>query len=59
MATIEKALQIVTVLQDVIEETSVSADDLGRAGFSESVVAAVLYVNCKISDGGWGRYLRQ
>jgi (p)ppGpp synthase/HD superfamily hydrolase len=36
--------QIVAVLHDVIEDTSVTADDLRQAGFSESVVAAVLCV---------------
>ena len=32
------------VLHDVIEDTSVTADDLRQAGFSEKVVAAVLCV---------------
>jgi guanosine-3',5'-bis(diphosphate) 3'-pyrophosphohydrolase len=32
--------QIVAVLQDVIEDTSVSAADLRQAGFSEQVVLA-------------------
>ena len=36
--------QIVAVLHDVIEDTSVTADELRRAGFSEKVVAAVLCV---------------
>src|SRR6476620_9991092 len=36
--------QIVAVLHDVIEDTSVTADDLRKAGFSEKVVAAVLCV---------------
>src|SRR4051794_30738102 len=36
--------QIVAVLHDVIEDTSVTDDDLRRAGFSEQVVAAVLRV---------------
>ena len=36
--------QIVAVLHDVIEDTSVTADDLQQAGFSENVVAAVLLV---------------
>lgn len=36
--------QIVAVLHDVIEDTSVTADDLRRAGFSEQVVAAVVCV---------------
>jgi len=36
--------QIVAVLHDVIEDTSVTADDLRRAGFSEKIVAAVLCV---------------
>src|SRR5712692_4891534 len=36
--------QIVAVLHDVIEDTSVTADDLRQAGFSEKVVAAVLCV---------------
>jgi (p)ppGpp synthase/HD superfamily hydrolase len=35
---------IVGVLHDVIEDTSVTADDLRQAGFSEQVVAAVLCV---------------
>jgi hypothetical protein len=36
--------QIVAVLHDVIEDTSVTAEDLRKAGFSEEVVAAVLCV---------------
>ena len=36
--------QIVGVLHDVIEDTSVTADDLRRAGFSEKIIAAVLCV---------------
>ena len=36
--------QIVAVLHDVIEDTSVTADDLRHAGFSEQIVAAVLCV---------------
>jgi (p)ppGpp synthase/HD superfamily hydrolase len=36
--------QIVAVLHDVVEDTSVTADDLRQAGFSEPVVAAVLCV---------------
>jgi (p)ppGpp synthase/HD superfamily hydrolase len=36
--------QIVAVLHDVIEDTSVTADDLRQAGFSEKIVAAVLCV---------------
>jgi (p)ppGpp synthase/HD superfamily hydrolase len=36
--------QIVAVLHDVIEDTSVTADDLRRAGFSEQLVAAILCV---------------
>ena len=36
--------QIVAVLHDGIEDTSVTADDLRQAGFSEQVVAAVLCV---------------
>src|SRR3954453_11239629 len=36
--------KIVAVLHDVIEDTSVTADDLRREGFGESVVAAVLCV---------------
>ena len=36
--------QIVAVLHDVIEDTSVTADDLRQAEFSEKVVAAVLLV---------------
>ena len=36
--------QIVAVLHDVIEDTSVSAADLRQAGFSEQVVATVLCV---------------
>ena len=36
--------QIVAVLHDVIEDTTVTADDLRRAGFDEDVVAAVLCV---------------
>jgi len=36
--------QIVAVLHDVVEDTQVTLDDLRRAGFSESVLAAVLCV---------------
>ena len=36
--------QIVAVLHDVIEDTSVTADELRQAGFSEKVIAAVLCV---------------
>jgi (p)ppGpp synthase/HD superfamily hydrolase len=36
--------QIVAVLHDVIEDTTVTADDLRQAGFGEKVVAAVLCV---------------
>lgn len=36
--------QIVAVLHDVIEDTPVTADDLRRAGFSDTVLAAVLCV---------------
>lgn len=36
--------QIVAVLHDVIEDTSVKAEDLRLAGFSEKTVAAVLCV---------------
>jgi hypothetical protein len=36
--------QIVAVLHDVIEDTSVTVDDLRRAGFGESVIAAVVCV---------------
>ena len=36
--------QIVAVLHDVIEDTTVTADDLRQARFSEQVVAAVLCV---------------
>ena len=36
--------QIVAVLHDVIEDTSVTADDLRQAGFSEKTVTAVLCV---------------
>src|SRR5205823_808729 len=36
--------QIVAVLHDLIEDTPVTADDLRQAGFSESVVAAVVCV---------------
>jgi (p)ppGpp synthase/HD superfamily hydrolase len=36
--------QIVAVLHDVIEDTSVTADDLRQASFSETIVAAVLCV---------------
>jgi (p)ppGpp synthase/HD superfamily hydrolase len=45
MMSVEGAeAQIVAVLHDVIEDTSVTADDLRKAGFSEKVVAAVLCV---------------
>src|SRR5947209_18119276 len=36
--------QIVAVLHDVIEDTSVTANDLQRAGFNEKIIAAVLCV---------------
>src|SRR5829696_1572337 len=36
--------QVVAVLHDVIEDTSVTAEDLRRAGFGETVLAAVLCV---------------
>jgi hypothetical protein len=36
--------QIVAILHDVIEDTSVTANDLRQAGFGEKVVAAVLCV---------------
>jgi len=36
--------QIVAVLHDVIEDTSVTLDDLRQAGFGERIVAAVLCV---------------
>lgn len=36
--------QIVAVLHDVIEDTSVTSDDLRQAGFNEPIVAAVLCV---------------
>ena len=36
--------QIVAVLHDVIEDTSVTADDLRQAGFSDQIVDAVLCV---------------
>ena len=36
--------QIVAVFHDVIEDTSVTADDLRQAGFSENIVSAVLCV---------------
>src|SRR5262245_36583274 len=44
MAVEGEEVQIVAVLHDVIEDTSVTADDLRRAGFAEKVVAAVLCV---------------
>jgi (p)ppGpp synthase/HD superfamily hydrolase len=45
MAGVEgEETQIVAVLHDVVEDTSVTADDLRGAGFSERVVAAVLCV---------------
>ncbi len=36
--------RIVAVLHDVVEDTAVTADDLRREGFGESIVAAVLCV---------------
>jgi len=36
--------QIVAILHDVIEDTSVTADDLRHAGFGEKIVAAMLCV---------------
>ena len=48
--------QIVAVLHDVIEDTSVTADDLRRAGFSEQVVAAVLCVTYR-KDESYADYV--
>ena len=42
--------QIVAVLHDVIEDTSVTADDLRQAGFSEKIIAAVLCVTHSKDD---------
>src|SRR5947209_1708538 len=40
--------QIVAVLHDVVEDTPVTLDDLRRAGFSDTVLAAVQCVtHCK------------
>jgi guanosine-3',5'-bis(diphosphate) 3'-pyrophosphohydrolase len=36
--------QIVAILHDVLEDTSVTADDLRQAGFTEALVATVLCV---------------
>ena len=44
MSVTGEEAQIVAVLHDVIEDTSVTADDLRQAGFSEQIVAAVLCV---------------
>ncbi len=45
MAEVEdEDAKIVAVLHDVIEDTSVTANDLRQAGFSEEIVAAVLCV---------------
>src|SRR5262249_48275135 len=45
MMSVEGAeAQIVAVLHDVIEDTTVTADDLRGAGFGEEVIAAVLCV---------------
>ena len=44
MSVVGEEAQIVAVLHDVIEDTSVTADDLRHAGFSEKVVAAVVCV---------------
>lgn len=44
MLKVEGEARIMAVLHDVIEDTSVTADDLRRAGFSEKIVAAVLCV---------------
>jgi (p)ppGpp synthase/HD superfamily hydrolase len=42
MMTVEgEGAQIVAVLHDVVEDTSVTLDDLRQAGFSEGVLAAV------------------
>jgi (p)ppGpp synthase/HD superfamily hydrolase len=42
MAQVEgEEAQIVAVLHDVVEDTSVTLDDLRRAGFGEAVLAAV------------------
>jgi (p)ppGpp synthase/HD superfamily hydrolase len=42
--------QIVAVLHDVIEDTSVTADDLREAGFCEKVIDAVLCVTHRKED---------
>ena len=44
MAVEGEEAQIVAVLHDVIEDTSVTADDLREAGFSETLIAAVVCV---------------
>lgn len=43
-AVVGEDAQIVAVLHDVIEDTPVTADDLRAAGFSQTVVAAVVRV---------------
>jgi hypothetical protein len=42
--------QIVAILHDVIEDTSVTAADLRQAGFSEQIVATVLCVTHRKDD---------
>ena len=44
MSVVGQEAQIVAVLHDVIEDTSVTADDLRQAGFSEQIIAAVVCV---------------
>ena len=48
--------QIVAILHDVIEDTSVTADDLRQAGFSEKVIDAVLCVTHR-KDESYAEYV--
>jgi (p)ppGpp synthase/HD superfamily hydrolase len=44
MMKVEGRAQIVAVFHDLIEDTSVTEDDLRKAGFDEDIIAAVLCV---------------
>jgi hypothetical protein len=48
--------QIVALLHDVIEDTSVTADDLRAAGFSERIVTAVLCVT-HVKEESYAEYV--
>jgi hypothetical protein len=58
MMTVEgEEAQIVAVLHDVIEDTSVTADDLRQAGFAEKVVATVLCVTHRKNEEPYADYV--